>query len=132
MDKIAVKDFATEPLNRAQIFRALLAIENQINRGADGYLFPVKRLTSADSPYTVNSNDSILICNTSGGSITINLMPALEWEQKLLIVKKISASNTVTVDADGTDLIDGAATDAFTTNYTARRYVSEGGAIHIV
>lgn len=132
MDKVSLTQYATAEYNRQQYNEVLRKLEQQINRGADGYLFTAKRLTSTDSPYTVSLNDSILICDTSSGSITLNLQPAMQWEQKILIVKKISASNTVTVDADAAETIDGAATDAFTVNYTAKRYVSQGGSIHIV
>lgn len=132
MDKVALTQLATDQYNRQSYNRVLMMVEQQINRAADGYLFPVKRITSADSPYSVSINDAILICDTTSGSITINLKPALEWEQKILIVKKLVAANTVTVDGSGAETIDGAATDAFTVIYTAKRYVSQGGAVHIV
>lgn len=132
MDKINVKEKATAQYNKAQIYEALLRIENQINRGADGYLFPVKRITSADSPYTQDINDSIIICDSTSGSITINLLPALEWEQKRLTVKKIAASNTVTIDANSSQTIDGTTTKALTTQYSSYELISEGGSIHLV
>lgn len=132
MDKIAIKDYATEPLNRAQLFRALLFIETQINRGSDGYLFAIKRITTADSPYTMNLNDSILICDSSAGSITINLLPALEWEQKRLTVKKINSGHSIILDANGSETIDGSGTYTITSHYASHDFVSQGGDIHVI
>lgn len=132
MDKINIKELATAEWQKPQAYQAYLRIENQINRGADGYLFPVKRITSADSPYTQDINDSIIICDSTSGSITINLLPALQWEQKRLSVKKIVAANTVTIDGDSAETIDGTTTKALTTQYSSYELVSEGGSIHLV
>jgi len=132
MDKISIKELATAEYQKAQSYQAYLRIENQINRGADGYLFPVKRITSADSPYTQDINDAIIICDSTSGSITINLLPALQWEQKRLSVKKIVAGNTVTIDADGSETIDGTTTKALTTQYSSYDLVSEGGSVHLI
>lgn len=132
MDKINIKELATPEWQKAQAYQAYLRVENQINRGADGFLFSVKRITNADSPYDQNINDSILICDSTAGSITINLLPALEWEQKRLTVKKIVAANTVTIDGDNAETIDGTTTKALTTQYSSYELVSEGGSIHLV
>jgi hypothetical protein len=132
MDKIALTQYATSEYNRQQYNMVLVGVQQQINRGADGYLFPTKRLTSADSPYDMSLNDAVLICDTTSGNITINLKPAMEWEQKRIIVKKIVAGNTVTITPDGSETIDGAASLAITTQYQARELVSQGGDIWTV
>jgi hypothetical protein len=129
VNKVELKTLAANPTSQPNLKTAYTRIENQINRGADGFLFSVKRLTSADSPYDMNVNDSILICDTTGGSITINLLPALDWEEKRLTVKKIIAANTVTVEADGAETIDDAANLAWTVRYESHEFVSEGGEV---
>jgi hypothetical protein len=132
MNKVELRSLAANPASQPNLKEAYNRIQNQINRGADGFLFPPKRLTSADSPYTMNINDSILICDTTGGSITINLLPAEEWEEKRITVKKIIAANTVTVTPDGSETIDDAASSPITTQYDAIDYVSQGGEVWTV
>ena len=103
-----------------------------INRYFDGYLFPVKSLTSTDSPYTVNKNDAVILADTTSGSITINLLAAEQMKEKRLIVKKTAAANTVTIDPNGAETIDGSATYAWTTQYVSRDIVSNGSNWFIV
>jgi hypothetical protein len=130
MDKIALDGLATDAYNRQSYNKALLAIQMQINRAVDGYLFPIKRVTTN---YTVDLNDAIILVDATAGNVTITLQAALQWEQKRLIVKKIDASiNTVTIDANSTELIDGAATKVISTQYTAHELASQGGAIWII
>lgn len=133
MDKIAITQYATSDYNRQSYNNVLTAVQTQINRAADGYLFPVKRLTSADSPYFATLNDSILIVDASSGAVTINLKPAREWEQKRVIVKKIDSSgNAVTATPDGSDTIDGASSKATTTQWASFELTSQGGAIFVI
>jgi hypothetical protein len=132
VNKIDLKSLASDPNNKQNWNRALSRTQDQINRGADGFLFAVKRLTSADSPYSMNVNDAVLICDTTGGSIVINLLPALEWQEKRLTVKKIIAANTVTVVPDGSETIDDAPDLDWTTQYESHEFVSEGGEVWII
>lgn len=130
MDKVALSNLATDTYNRQSYHKALLAIEMQINRAVDGYLFPVRRITTS---YTVDLNDAIILVDATAGNVTVTLQAALQWEQKRLIIKKIDSSvNTVTIDANSTELIDGAATKVISTQYTSHELASQGGAIWIV
>lgn len=130
MDKVALTNLATDTYNRQSYHKALSAIEMQINRAVDGYLFPIRRVTS---DYTVDLNDSIILVDATAGNVTITLQGALQWEEKRLVVKKIDSSvNTVTIDADSTELIDGAATKVISTQYTSHEFTSQGGAIWII
>ena len=64
----------------------------------------------ADSPYTLASEIGYLRCNAVGGNMTINL-PAAIGNGRLVTIKKIDASgNTVTIDGNGSETIDGATT----------------------
>jgi hypothetical protein len=130
MDKIKLDNLATDTYNRQSYNQALLAIQMQINRAVDGYLFPVRRITTN---YTMDLNDSIILVDATAGNVTVTLQAALQWEQKRLIVKKIDASvNTVTIDANSTELIDGAATKVISTQYTSHEFTSQGGAVWII
>jgi hypothetical protein len=132
VNKIDLKSLASDPNNKQNWNKALSRTQDAINRGADGFLFPVKRLTSADSPYSMNVNDATLICDTTGGSITIILLPALDWEEKRITVKKIIAANTVTVEGNSSETIDDLPDLAWTAQYECHDFVSEGGEVWIV
>lgn len=130
MDKVALLQHATSDYNRQQYNDVLRKVETQLNRAADGYLFPVTRVTTN---YTMSMNDSIILVDATAGNVTITLQPALQWEQKKFTVKKIDASvNTVTIDANSTELIDGAATKVISTQYVSHDFTSQGGAVWII
>lgn len=81
----------------------------------DGTLMSrVKRISDADSPYTVLDTDFLLECNTADGAITINL-PTLANSKKNgmareLWFKQVAGTNSATLDGSGAEQIDGAAT----------------------
>lgn len=62
----------------------------------------------ADSPYTVLATDYVVLVDPTGGGCTVNLPVAASNTGRLLVVKHSSASgNTVTIDGDGGETIDG-------------------------
>jgi hypothetical protein len=68
----------------------------------------VVNITNADSPYTAKYDDWLILCNTSGGNITVTLpTPTTSNKGKVFVVKKTSASHSVILNAgDGSILID--------------------------
>ncbi len=62
------------------------------------------------SPYPVDEADDVLVVDASGGSVVINLHLAANERFRELNIKRIDAhaTNTVTVNRAGADLIDGA------------------------
>lgn len=130
MDKINVTNRVTAEYNR-QTFNAILTeIQREINRAADGYIFPA---TSQTSAYTMTLNDSVILVDATSGAVTVTLKPARECEGKRVTIKKTDASaNAVTIDGDGSETIDGAATKSLATQYKAYELVSYNGAWWIV
>lgn len=65
-------------------------------------------ITDADSPYLATYDDWLILCDTSGGSITVTLpTPSAANKGKMYVVKKTTSSNNVTINAgDGSILID--------------------------
>jgi len=61
------------------------------------------------SDYTADRDDSLILVDTSSGDITISLDDVNNFDGPITI-KKISASNTVTIDPYSTQTIDGDAT----------------------
>ena len=85
-----------------------------------GYREVTRRITDADSPYSVVSNDLVIFCDTDGGAITVNLPAGVEGTH-LKIINCGSGSNNVTVDADGSEAVYGGAT----------KTVSDGSALDL-
>lgn len=69
-----------------------------------GRVMNTTRLTNGDSPYTVLATDHIIICDTDGGAITVNLPAGVEGRE-YRISNVGSSGNDVTVDPNGTEEI---------------------------
>lgn len=76
----------------------------------------VTNITNASSPYTVLATDFLIRCDTSSGAITLNL-PAATGSGRRYIIKVIDATNSVTIDGNSSDTIDGATTKVLSTLY---------------
>ena len=78
----------------------------------------VKTLTSTDSPYTVTDADQLIKCDTTSGSITINLPAVASYDARQLTIKKTSLDNNIiTLDPNSTETIDGALTKVIQGQY---------------
>ena len=69
-------------------------------------------IISSQSPFTVRNRS--LLCDTSGGNITILLPKSTRSLNGILGFKKIDAANTVTINAWNSELIDGQTTYTLT------------------
>lgn len=83
------------------------------------------------SPYTLTGTQQFILIDPSGGDVTINMPDAATYpgrEIKLKLTENSNA-NTVTLQCQGADTIDGAAsnTTALDTQYEAISVVSDGG-----
>lgn len=78
------------------------------------------------SPYAANNNDVILMDATSGGQ-TVNLPAVASSTNFKIDIKKTDASgNTITIDPNGAELIEGGATAIITTQYEALSLICDG------
>lgn len=60
---------------------------------------------------TVDQHDYLVRADASGGDVTVTLPPAADSEGMVVNVKKVdSSANVVTIDGDGTELLDDAET----------------------
>jgi hypothetical protein len=75
---------------------------------------------------TLGDTDYFTAVDTTSGDITINLPAASACEGRVYVIKKIAAGNTLTVDAAGGDLIDGAAIFSVTNQYASITIISDG------
>lgn len=73
------------------------------------------------------SSDYLVLVDASSAGITISLPPVASKAGSQVVVKKIDSSvNTVTVDGDGSDTLDGAATQSLTNQYDSITVASDG------
>lgn len=83
------------------------------------------------TPYTAAATDGVILSNVSSAS-TINLPTAVGNSGKVLFIKNLHATNTVTIDASSTQTIDGALTYTLTLQYEVVSIVSDGSNWHII
>jgi hypothetical protein len=91
-------------------------------------------IDSSDSPYTALATNEDIWVDASAGAVTVSLPSAGgALAEKEFLIKKIDSSfNAVTIDPDGSETIDGNATVAITTQYTAYRIKSNGTNWYII
>lgn len=88
---------------------------------------PVTSIDNTDSPYTATATDHTILGDATGGAITVNLPTAVGIDGRTYTIKKVDASgNAVTVDGDGSETIDGAATNALSTQWDSVTVQSDG------
>jgi len=68
----------------------------------------IVNITDADSPYIATYDDWLILCDTSGGNITVTFpTPSAANKGKVFVVKKTESAHQVTINAgDGSVLID--------------------------
>jgi hypothetical protein len=93
----------------------------------------VRPLVSKTTTYTATTANEYILCDASGGAFTVTLPTAVGINGKLFTIKKTDSSgNAVTVDADGTETIDGALTKLISAPYDAMKIISDNSNWHIV
>jgi hypothetical protein len=82
--------------------------------------------TAKTSNYTFTANDETIKFDTSSGNITASLPTAVGIKGKWYVAIKTSASNTLTIDPDGSETINGSSTYAITNNNATVTIQSDG------
>ena len=102
-----------------------------------GFFRNLRRQVHAQPVVSVDYDDSpvspgwerVLLCDAADGDITVSLPKAKESSGRAYTVKKIDATaNTVTVDGDDAETIDGAATKVLTSQWETLSIVCNGTA----
>jgi hypothetical protein len=88
----------------------------------------VTNITNANSPYTAAYDDWLILCNTSGGNITVTLpTPSASNKGKVFVVKKTTTSHSITINAgDGSILIDDSTSHTQNAKNSFHQFVSDG------
>lgn len=79
--------------------------------------------------YAIEATDRVVLVDAMPGNVRIMLPKAADVFRRTFIIKKIdSSANTVTIEANRNELIDGSATLVISTQYdTKRLYAGKGG-----
>jgi hypothetical protein len=86
----------------------------------------------ADSPFTAAADNTIL-CNAASGSMTINLPATASNANKVYNIKKIDSSgNSITIDANASETIDGTTTKSLNLQYESITIQCDGSNWYIL
>lgn len=83
---------------------------------------------SASTTLAPSTPFTTVLVDTSAGNVTLTLPPAADVAGYTLKIKKMTAANTLTIDGNGAETIDGAATLAVTVQYESNTLESTGTA----
>lgn len=87
----------------------------------------VMAYTHKTGNYTAAATDTTIFCDASGGAFTVTLPPAASPAGKVFYIKKTdSSANAVTIEGDGAETIDEAATRIITSQYDDVMIQSDG------
>ena len=84
---------------------------------------------SKSAAYTLLDSDIIVGVDSSGGIVTVTLASAQTQKGKCYIINDeggAAATNTITIDTEGSENIDGSATATLTVNNSTLRVYSDG------
>ncbi len=94
-------------------------------------IFTLTVVTSGGA-YTFGSNsEGILIINETE-DVTVDLPTAASYSDRVIYIKNIMSVNTITIDGNTTETIDGELTILLDTQYQAVKLVSDGSNWHII
>ena len=89
----------------------------------------ITSINNSHSPYSITATDHIILADSFGGAITINLPACSSNSGRIIIVKDVGAgagSNNITISRNGSDQIDGSVSIAINTNRGYVQLVSDG------
>lgn len=92
-------------------------------------------VTFAMSPYTVLATDYLLLVDTAGGAVTINMMAASARSNLPLEVKDSTGhaqANPISVVRNGADTIDGFTTYPLASDFDAKTFKPETGGYAVI
>jgi hypothetical protein len=90
-------------------------------------------ISTKTSNYVVLTSDNVLLANCAGGAILFSLPAAASATGQVFFFKKIDATaNAMTIQANGSEVIDGSNTQSTTVQYESFTMVTDGAAWYIL
>jgi len=108
----SIASLATDLRGEIQRIRYLI---KQITSSTQWYIFP--DLVTKTAAYTATLADNVILANGNTGAFTVTLPAASGNEDKVYTIVNIGTSNSITVDGDGSEQIQGATTITLTNQY---------------
>lgn len=97
------------------------------------YLTSSMATNTISSGYTALLTDQVILADATSGSLTVTLPLLSTAKNKVFHIKKIdSTGNTVTIDGNGSETIDGDATKVITLQYTSIMIIASATEWHII
>lgn len=95
--------------------------------------WPCVAVSTTPFSVTATHKGSVLVCDTTASSITLNLLPAATAGNGFVVaIKKKVAGNSLIIDPNGAELIDDATTLTLTDDEDSRIIVSDGSEWHAI
>lgn len=89
-------------------------------------LFSTYTVITTTTDVTATNDNGTFIVDTASNAVTIILPTAVANHGKTFIVKKTAAANTVTLDANAAETIDGASTKVLSAQWESVTITSDG------
>ena len=90
----------------------------------------ISSIVTKTGDYTADTDDDMILCNAA--ALTITLSAASGNSGEVLYIKNIHATGVATIDANGSETIDGALAKYITTQYESLTIVCDGSNWHII
>lgn len=83
--------------------------------------------SSETTNFTITATGTVFLVDASSAAVTATLPAAATYPDRMITVKKVdSSTNSVTVDGNGSETIDGSTTQVITTQYVSITMISDG------
>lgn len=83
-------------------------VDNEEVTKGGSYLSGQYNVVTKSIDYITSSNDDVILCNCSGGAITITLYTAINNSGRMIAIKKIdNSNNNVIINTNDSETIDG-------------------------
>jgi len=121
---------ATGPTWLPEYTRTIERAVSAVRGERKGFSAGVRAITASDA---FGPNDYLILADCAAGAVTIGLPAVAQNLGRYVVAKKTDASaNAMTLDGDGSETIDGAATKATTTQYVAFTLFCDGAGWWII
>ena len=85
------------------------------------------QVVEVSGTYSVLQGGTVILADSTGGAFSVNLPAAADNLDRVIVVKRMNAgANTITIDPNGSETIDGVATHPLTTQYDTIMIISDG------
>ena len=91
-----------------------------------------RKTESKTADYTITSADDVILVDATSGNVTVTLPTAVGLDGRRYHIKKTTGPNSVIIDGNGAETIDGSLTAVVTIQYVAITVVSDNANWHII